>query len=190
MDTRLKHLAEQLDAGLIARREFLRKAAIVTGGTAAGLHALRSMAPAQAKTKLRLWLFKSFVTAGNDVVAKQIETWAKDKNVEVEMDWATFGDREQKFVAAIGGDDLVGNEPMNARGDKPKCHGQRVRIALEHDGQNMGETRHDPRAGRKRILVRVELYRVAIGLEARLVTLDPADVRALVHQRPPSLEER
>ena len=107
MDTRLKHLAEQLDAGLIARREFLRRAAIVTGGTAAGLHALRTMAPAQAKTKLRLWLFKSFVTAGNDVVAKQIETWAKDKNVEVEMDWATFGDREQKFVAAIE----AGNPP-------------------------------------------------------------------------------
>src|SRR6266436_5578954 len=107
MDSRLKNLTEQLDAGLIARREFLRKAAIVTGGTAAGLHALRGMASAQAKTKLRLWLFKSFVTAGNDVVAKQIETWAKDKNVEVEMDWATFGDREQKFVAAIE----AGNPP-------------------------------------------------------------------------------
>ncbi|HMG22209.1 MAG TPA: hypothetical protein VK607_12850, partial [Kofleriaceae bacterium] len=107
MDSRLKNLAEQLDAGLIARREFLRKAAIVTGGTAAGLHALRGMASAQAKTKLRLWLFKSFVTAGNDVVAKQVETWAKEKNVEVEMDWATFGDREQKFVAAIE----AGNPP-------------------------------------------------------------------------------
>jgi multiple sugar transport system substrate-binding protein len=116
MDSRLKTLAEQLDAGLIARREFLRKAAIVTGGTAAGLHALRGMASAQAKTKLRLWLFKSFVTAGNDVVAKQIETWAKEKNVEVEMDWATFGDREQKFVAAIE----AGNPPdvaeMNYQG--------------------------------------------------------------------------
>jgi multiple sugar transport system substrate-binding protein len=116
MDSRLKTLAEQLDAGLIARREFLRKAAIVTGGTAAGLHALRGMASAQAKTKLRLWLFKSFVTAGNDVVARQIEAWAKDKNVEVEMDWATFGDREQKFVAAIE----AGNPPdvaeMNYQG--------------------------------------------------------------------------
>ncbi len=88
MDTRLKNLAEQLDAGLIARREFLRKAAVITGGTAAGLHALRGMAPAQAKTKLRVWLFKSFVTAGNDVLAKQVEAWAKEKNVEVEMDWA------------------------------------------------------------------------------------------------------
>ena len=107
MDTRLKHLAEQLDAGLIARREFLRKAAIVTGGTAAGLHALRGMARAQAKAKLRVWLFKSFVTAGNDVVAKHIEAWAKEKNVDVEMDWATFGDREQKFVAAIE----AGNPP-------------------------------------------------------------------------------
>ena len=107
MDTRLKHLAEQLDAGLIARREFLRRAAVITGGTAAGLHALRSMAPAQGKTKLRVWLFKSFVTASNDVVAKQIEAWAKAKNVDVEMDWATFGDREQKFVAAIE----AGNPP-------------------------------------------------------------------------------
>ena len=76
MDTRLTGLAEQLDAGLIARREFLRRAAVITGGTAAGLHALRSMAPAQARTKLRVWLFKSFVTASNDVVAKQIEAIA------------------------------------------------------------------------------------------------------------------
>src|SRR5262249_32561516 len=94
-------------AGLIARREFLRKAAIITGGTAAGLDALRTMATAQSKTKLRVWLFKSFVTAGNDVVAKQVEAWAKEKNVDVEMDWATFGDREQKFVAAIE----AGNPP-------------------------------------------------------------------------------
>ncbi len=107
MDNRLKNLAEQLDAGLIARREFLRKAAVITGGTAAGLHALRGMAPAQAKTKLRVWLFKSFVTAGNDIVARQVEAWGKERNVEVEMDWATFGDREQKFVAAIE----AGNPP-------------------------------------------------------------------------------
>jgi multiple sugar transport system substrate-binding protein len=107
MDARLRDLAEHLDAGLIARREFLRKAAVITGGAAAGLHALRGMAPAQSKTKLRVWLFKSFVTAGNDVLAKQIEAWAKEKNVDVEMDWATFGDREQKFVAAIE----AGNPP-------------------------------------------------------------------------------
>jgi multiple sugar transport system substrate-binding protein len=107
MDNRLKNLAEQLDAGLIARREFLRKAALITGGTAAGLHALRGMSSAQGKTKLRVWLFKSFVTAGNDVVARQVEAWAKEKNVDVEMDWATFGDREQKFVAAIE----AGNPP-------------------------------------------------------------------------------
>ncbi len=108
MDNRLKNLAEQLDAGLIARREFLRKAAVITGGTAAGLHALRGRwPPRKPKTKLRVWLFKSFVTAGNDVVAKQVEAWAKEKNVDVEMDWATFGDREQKFVAAIE----AGNPP-------------------------------------------------------------------------------
>ena len=66
-DARLKSLAEQLDAGLIARREFLRKSAVLTGGTAAGLAALRGMAPAQPKAKLRIWLFKSYVTAGNDI---------------------------------------------------------------------------------------------------------------------------
>ena len=104
---RLRSLAEKLDGGRIARREFLRRAAIVTGGTAAGLDVLRSMASAQAKPKLRIWLFKSFVTGANDVLAKHIEAWAKERNVEVELDWATFGDREQKFVAAID----AGNPP-------------------------------------------------------------------------------
>ena len=116
MDNRLKHLAEQLDTGLIARREFLRKAAVITGGTAAGLHALRQMATAQPKTKLRVWLFKSYVTACNDILAKHVEAWAKERNVEAEFDWATFGDREQKFVAAIE----AGNPPdvaeMNYQG--------------------------------------------------------------------------
>ena len=106
-DPRLRKAAEALDAGLIARREFLRRAAVVTGGTAVGLDVLKSMASAQAKPKLRVWLFKSFVTAGNDVLAKHVEAWAKERNVDVEMDWATFGDREQKFVAAIE----AGNPP-------------------------------------------------------------------------------
>jgi multiple sugar transport system substrate-binding protein len=106
-DARLRSLAEKLDGGRIARREFLRRAAIVTGGTAVGLDVLRSMASAQAKPKLRIWLFKSFVTGANDVLAKHIEAWAKERNVEVELDWATFGDREQKFVAAIE----AGNPP-------------------------------------------------------------------------------
>ncbi len=65
------------------------------------------MAQAQPKTKLRVWLFKSFVTAGNDILAKQVEAWAQERKVDVEMDWATFGDREQKFVAAIE----AGNPP-------------------------------------------------------------------------------
>ena len=72
MDSRLKDLAEKLDAGLIARREFLRNAAVITGGTAAGLHALSGHGGRAEPTKLRVWLFKSFVTAGNDVLAKQI----------------------------------------------------------------------------------------------------------------------
>ena len=116
MDSRLKDLAEKLDAGLIARREFLRKAAVVTGGTAAGLKALEGMATAQSQTKLRVWLFKSYVTAGNDILAKQVESWAAERKVQVEFDWATFGDREQKFVAAIE----AGNPPdmaeMNYQG--------------------------------------------------------------------------
>jgi hypothetical protein len=68
MDSRLRDLAEKLDAHVIGRREFLRKAAVITGGTAAGLKTLESMAGAQSGTKLRLWLFKSYVTAGNDLL--------------------------------------------------------------------------------------------------------------------------
>jgi multiple sugar transport system permease protein len=41
MHRRLRDLADRLDAGLIARREFLRKSAVITGGTAVGLHAMR-----------------------------------------------------------------------------------------------------------------------------------------------------
>ena len=116
MDQRLRGLAEQLDAGLMSRREFVRRAAVVTGGTAAGLHALRSMASAQARPKMRVWLFKSFVTDCNEVLARHVEAWAKERKVDVEFDWATFGDREQKFVAAIE----AGNPPdlaeMNYQG--------------------------------------------------------------------------
>ena len=99
------------------------------------------MAPAQAKTKLRIWLFKSFVTAGNDVVAKQVEAWAKEKNVEVEMDWATFGDREQKFVAAIE----AGNPPdmaeMNIYGP------MRYKAALRDVSKVATRPRQGARAG-------------------------------------------
>ena len=107
IDQRLHRLAEEYDAGFVSRREFLRRAALVTGGAAAGLSALGTMAHAQSGAKLRVWLFKSFVTAGNEALARHIEAWAKDRKVQVEMDWATFGDREQKFVAAIE----AGNPP-------------------------------------------------------------------------------
>ena len=107
MDQQLRQLAEQLDGGVIARREFLRKAAVVTGSTAAGLGVLQRMAHAQGGPKLRVWLFKSFVTKSNDILARQVEEWARERKVQVEMDWATFGDREQKFVAAIE----AGNPP-------------------------------------------------------------------------------
>src|SRR3989449_11281533 len=115
MDSRLRGLAEQLDAHEISRREFLRRSAVITGGAAAGLHVLGSMAHAQGP-KLRVWLFKSYVTAGNDILAKQVEAWAAERKVQVELDWATFGDREQKFVAAVE----AGNPPdiaeMNYQG--------------------------------------------------------------------------
>ena len=106
MDSRLRSLAEQLDANVISRREFVRRSAIITGSTAAGLHVLGRMAHAQGP-RLRVWLFKSFVTDSNDILARQVEAWAKERKVQVEMDWATFGDREQKFVAAIE----AGNPP-------------------------------------------------------------------------------
>jgi hypothetical protein len=47
-DRRLKELTEQLAGGVIARREFLRTSAVITGGTAAGVHAPRRMARAQS----------------------------------------------------------------------------------------------------------------------------------------------
>jgi len=106
MDRRIRQLAELLDANQISRREFVRRAAVITGGTAVGLQMLGKMAEAQGPT-VRVWLFKSFVTDSNEVLAKQIEAWAKERKVKVEMDWATFGDREQKFVAAIE----AGNPP-------------------------------------------------------------------------------
>jgi multiple sugar transport system substrate-binding protein len=116
MDQRIQGLADQLDAGLMSRREFVRRSTILTGSAAAGLHVLRGMASAQARPKMRIWLFKSFVTDCNEILAKHIEQWAKERNVEVEFDWATFGDREQKFVAAIE----AGNPPdvaeMNYQG--------------------------------------------------------------------------
>jgi len=115
MDRRIRQLAELLDANQISRREFVRRAAVITGGTAVGLSVLNRMAHAQGP-KMRVWLFKSYVTAGNDILAKQVEEWAKERKVQVEFDWATFGDREQKFVAAIE----AGNPPdvaeMNYQG--------------------------------------------------------------------------
>ena len=87
------------------------------------------MASAQSGPKLRVWLFKSYVTAGNDILARQIEEWAKELKVQLEFDWATFGDREQKFVAAIE----AGNPPdiaeMNYQGP------MRYRPALREVGK-------------------------------------------------------
>src|SRR5438477_12296224 len=100
MDRRLADLADRLAAGLMARREFLRKAAVITGGTAAGLGVLDTIAHAQGP-KLRVWLCKSYVTAGNDILAGQGEEGAKERKVQIEFGWATSRDREQSFVAAM-----------------------------------------------------------------------------------------
>src|SRR5437763_16155409 len=107
MPHRLRGLAELLDARLVSRREFLRRAAVITGSTAAGLHVLGRMAQAHGGPKLRVWPFKRYVTAGNDVLARQAETWARERKGQLEVDWATFGDREQTFVAPID----AGNPP-------------------------------------------------------------------------------
>src|SRR3989442_13904452 len=101
MDRRLTDLADQLAAGLMARREFLRKAAVITGGTAAGLGVLNTMAHAQGP-KLPVWLFKSHVTAGNDNLARQVEDRAEGRKGPIEFEQATVGDRGEKFVGAIG----------------------------------------------------------------------------------------
>ena len=150
MDSRLRSVAEQLDANQIARREFLRRAAVVTGGTAAGLGVLRRMAHAQSGAKVRVWLFKSFVTNSNDILAKQVEAWAKERKVQVEMDWATFGDREQKFVAAIE----AGNPPdlaeMNYLGPMRYRPALRDVTALSTDiAGGQGGTAPDRRALRR-----------------------------------------
>ena len=93
MNRSIRQLAEQLDANEISRREFVRKTAVITGGTAVGLSVMNRMAHAQGP-KLRVWLFKSYVTGGNDILARQVEEWAKERKVQIEFDWATFGDRK------------------------------------------------------------------------------------------------
>src|SRR4030095_11716328 len=109
MDRRVAALAEQVEANVISRREFVRRVALITGSAAGGTHVLGSMAraPGEPTLQRRACLFKSFVTDCNEILAKHIEAWAKERNVDVEFDWATFGDREQKFVAAIE----AGNPP-------------------------------------------------------------------------------
>src|SRR5258706_6837384 len=139
MERSLRPLAEQVDAGRMSRREFLRRSAIVTGSTAAGLHVLGSMASAQAHPKLRVWLFKSFVTDCNEVLAKHVEAWAKERKVDVEFDWATFGDREQKFVAAIEAGNPPATAEMNHQG--PMRYRPALRGATKLAEENAGAAR-------------------------------------------------
>ncbi|BDG60201.1 ABC transporter substrate-binding protein [Caldinitratiruptor microaerophilus] len=82
------------------------------GGAASGAAtgAAAGSAPAVtglAKPKLRIWLFKSFVTKGNEILEKQIRTWAEKKNVDVEIEFSTFNDIFTKYAAAIE----AGNPP-------------------------------------------------------------------------------
>ena len=117
MDRRIAALAEQVEANVISRRQVSP-----AGGDHHRRHRRRARTccarwrARRRRPKLRVWLFKSFVTDCNEILAKHIEAWAKERKVDVEFDWATFGDREQKFVAAIE----AGNPPdvaeMNYQG--------------------------------------------------------------------------
>jgi transcription elongation GreA/GreB family factor len=55
MDRRIRQLAEQLDANQISRREFVRRAAVVTGGTAVGLSVMNKTAHAQGPKLRSTW---------------------------------------------------------------------------------------------------------------------------------------
>src|SRR5262249_58142299 len=102
MDRRLTNLADQLDAGLIARREFLRRTSIITGGTAAGLHVLRRMATAQGGPKLRVWLFKSYVTAGHDILAPQGREGGEGREGPSRGERAAVWERGRKMGGPLG----------------------------------------------------------------------------------------
>ena len=71
MDRRLHDLAAQLDAGLIARRQFLRQAAIITGSTAAGLHVL-CVKPGFVKTGMTAGLKPPPFAGEPDRVARDV----------------------------------------------------------------------------------------------------------------------
>lgn len=112
---------------VITRRELLRGATYGTAGLLVGSAFLAGCgsgnqsapapAPAQgggsappaatAKPKLRVWLFKTFLTAGNDVLEKQVKAWAAEKNVDVEVEFTTVNDIWTKYTAAIE----AGNPP-------------------------------------------------------------------------------
>jgi multiple sugar transport system substrate-binding protein len=76
------------------------------GGSAAATPEAPMVVNQGASAKLRVWLFKSFVTDANDLLVEQVQEWAKSKNVEVELAFSTFSDQRQKFVTAIEGNDM------------------------------------------------------------------------------------
>lgn len=63
-------------------------------------------ATAQDAVQLDVWLFQSFVTDANDVLEAQVMEWAEANNVEVAIDFSTFGDRGPKYVAAVQSGEL------------------------------------------------------------------------------------
>lgn len=104
----------QLPPGSFTRRQLLRGIGYGTSGLllSGALGPLltscsspaKDAAPAAAqggKPKLRVWLYQAFLTAGNDVLQRQVRDWAQAKNVDVEIAFATTNDIWTKYTAAI-----------------------------------------------------------------------------------------
>lgn len=61
----------------------------------------------QAKPTLRVWLFKHFVDSANKTVEAQVRKFAELKNIEVQIEFSSFGDIFTKYASAID----AGNPP-------------------------------------------------------------------------------
>ncbi len=53
------------------------------------------------KPVLKVWLLRTFVSDANEVLERQIRDWAKEKNVELQIQYLTYADIGTKYVAAI-----------------------------------------------------------------------------------------
>ena len=116
MDRRIRQLAEQVDAHHISRREFVRRTALITGGTAVGLGVLELDGARPGRPRCASGSSRASSPAATTSWPSRSRRGRRSGRSQVEMDWATFGDREQKFVAAIE----AGNPPdlaeMNYQG--------------------------------------------------------------------------